>query len=193
MALNTSFHYRATLPQMMLLRELFKLLNKLCKPAFTTVIHWSTRTVSTFLMQYSSTPHATTGVSPSSLLLGRNLRTCLELLKPDIGKRVRRRQDLQKARHHQHSRKLELTIGQSAWVKILHGDPGWVTGVVTKVHGPFSYVVKLNNGDEWCWCIDQLRHNDSDTEVFAAPLPDDDFLLPSNAIVPDIAENQPQP
>ena len=40
--LNTSIHHRTNLPQVVLLRELFKLLNKHCKQAFTTVIQWST-------------------------------------------------------------------------------------------------------------------------------------------------------
>ena len=101
-------------------------------------------------------------------------------------------QDLQKARHDQHSWERELTVRQSVWVKVLRGGPLWVNGVVTNVCGPASYVVKLSNGDEWGQHVDQLRHNVSDTEVFAAPPLDDDFLLSSNAIVPDIPENPPQ-
>jgi transposase InsO family protein len=37
--------------------------------------------LSNFLLANRSTPHATTGASPSSLFLQRNLRTCLDLLK----------------------------------------------------------------------------------------------------------------
>ena len=150
-------------------------------------------TLSTFLMQHRSTPHATTGISPTSLLLDRNLHTCLDLLKPDIGKCVRRCQDLPKARHNQHGQKRELTVGQSVWVKILHGGPRWVTGVIAKVCGPVSYLVKLSNGDKWHQNFDQLRRNDSGTEVSAAPPPDHSFLLPSNVIVPDIPEDPPEP
>ena len=40
--------------------------------------------LATFLMQYRSTPHATTGLSPGSLVCGRPLHNCLDLLKPDV-------------------------------------------------------------------------------------------------------------
>ncbi|CAM5142082.1 unnamed protein product [Natator depressus] len=36
----------------------------------------------TFLLSYRNTPHATTKASPAFLMIGRQLRTCLDLLKP---------------------------------------------------------------------------------------------------------------
>ena len=39
--------------------------------------------LSSFLMSFRSTPHATTGESPSKLFLGREIRTRLDLLRPD--------------------------------------------------------------------------------------------------------------
>ena len=44
--------------------------------------------VNTFLIRYRNTPHAITGESPSKLFLGRNLRTRLDLLKPDTKQAV---------------------------------------------------------------------------------------------------------
>ena len=46
------------------------------------------KALASLLLRYRSTPHATTGVSPCSLFLGRTLRTRLDLLKPDVGARV---------------------------------------------------------------------------------------------------------
>ena len=46
------------------------------------------RALASFLLQYRVTPHATTGVSPSTMFFGRSLRTRLDLLKPDVGARV---------------------------------------------------------------------------------------------------------
>ena len=107
-------------------------------------------------MQYLSTPYAMTGVSPSSLFLGHNLRTRLDFLKPDVASHVQQCQDLQKTHHDQHRRKQEFTIGQNAWVKKVHGSLRWISGVITEIHGPVSYVVRLGNGDEWRRHIDQL-------------------------------------
>ena len=49
----------------------------------------STQTkLSKFLMKYRNTPHSTTGETPATLFMGRNLRTRLDLIKPDIRKHV---------------------------------------------------------------------------------------------------------
>ena len=52
-----------------------------------------------FLLTYRTTPHSTTGTPPCDLLMGRRLRTCWDLLKPDIGATVRERQSQQKNGH----------------------------------------------------------------------------------------------
>ena len=39
-----------------------------------------------FLLAYRTTPHALTGEAPAVLFMGRNLRTKLDILKPNIGK-----------------------------------------------------------------------------------------------------------
>ena len=51
------------------------------------------------LYKYRTTPHATTGKSPAELLLGRKLRTHLDLLHPDLAQRVEEKQNSQKENH----------------------------------------------------------------------------------------------
>ena len=46
-----------------------------------------------FLMLYRSTPHATTGQSPASLFFGRPIRTRFDLLRPELGRKVRGEHD----------------------------------------------------------------------------------------------------
>ena len=44
------------------------------------------------ILHYRSSPHVTTGISPSELSLSRQLRTRLFLLKPDVEESVREKQ-----------------------------------------------------------------------------------------------------
>ena len=57
--------------------------------------------LSSFLLTYRSTPHATTGVAPCTLFLQRQIRTRLDLLRPDQRSHVLARQAQQKDIHDQ--------------------------------------------------------------------------------------------
>ena len=48
--------------------------------------------IATFLLTYRNSPHSTTNETPAKLFLGRNLRTRLSLIKPDIQINVSRNQ-----------------------------------------------------------------------------------------------------
>ena len=52
-----------------------------------------------FLFRYRITPHSTTGQSPAEMLMGRRLRSALDLLHPDTAARVMRQQLRRKAGH----------------------------------------------------------------------------------------------
>ena len=95
--------------------------------------------------------------------------------------------------HDQHSQKHEFTIGQNIWVKNVHRRPHWISGVITEMHDPVSYVVRLCNGDKWHQHINQLRCNDSSTDVSANPSLGDDFILPNTSAIPDTPNSPPQP
>ena len=70
-----------------------------------------------FLFSYRNTPQSTTGVSPAELLLGRRLRSRLDLLKPDLAKRVEREQERQKEAHDRHSQDRSLVVGDAVYVR----------------------------------------------------------------------------
>ena len=112
------------------------------------------RTLATFLLRYRSTPHPVTGVAPSSLFLQRTLRTRLDLLRPDVGAKVRKHQGQQKDCHNRHSTARTFTVGQGVWVRNFRDGPRWVKGVITDCVGPVSYLVRVNGSTLW------KRHTD---------------------------------
>ena len=97
--------------------------------------------LASFLLHYRTTPHATTGVSPSSLFFGRSLRIRLDLLKPQVATRVRSKQADQKSFHGLHSRARHFSVGESVMARNLRDGPPWVPGVVEQVLGPLTYVI----------------------------------------------------
>ena len=122
--------------------------------------------LSSFLLTYRSTANSTTGVSPSTLLMNRNLRTRLDLIKPDLVRKVASKQASQKAKHDVHAKARELFTGQDVMVRNLRDGPKWVPGVIIERTGPVSYLVEMSNGMIWKRHIDQIRgHNDELSEV----------------------------
>ena len=115
-----------------------------------------------FLLTYRSTPHATTNQTPSQLFIGRELRTRLNLLRPDCNKRVCDQQAMQKAGHDRHSYQRELHVGQNVMAKNLRPGAAWVPGVVVERVGPLTYLVQVGDGELWKRHIDHLRER-SDT------------------------------
>ena len=55
--------------------------------------------LSRFLHKYRITPHSTTGISPSELLMGKRLRSRLDLIYPDVSNQVEGKQWKQKCYH----------------------------------------------------------------------------------------------
>ena len=115
------------------------------------------QTLSNFLLMYRSTPHSTTGETPSKLFLGRQLRTRFDLLLPDVGIRVRERQAAQKQQHDSKARSREIPVGSSVTVKDFRNPSVWKSGVVVQRTGPLSYRVRLDSGQVWRKHVDHLR------------------------------------
>ena len=96
-----------------------------------------------FLTKYRCTPHSTTGLAPAELMFGRNIRTHIDLLHPNLHEHVAKHQTAQKVQHDRHAIDRDISLGDSVFVRNYssHGDK-WVMGTVIECTSPLSYKVK---------------------------------------------------
>ena len=107
-----------------------------------------------FLLMYRASPHATTGVAPSSLFLGRDIRTRMHLLSPQRESRVVQKQANQKASYDRLSQTREFHVGQEVTVRNLRPGSKYVPGVIVERLGPLSYLV---SGVTWRRHVDHIK------------------------------------
>nr|XP_034831574.1 uncharacterized protein K02A2.6-like [Maniola hyperantus] len=111
-----------------------------------------------FLFQYRNCEHATTGVSPAVLMLGRRLRGRLVALRPDVSSVVRSAQDRQISQKGGTQRQVD--IGDTVMARDYSSKGNkWTEGVVVSQTGPVSYKVDIGKGIEW------RRHRDQVIKV----------------------------
>ena len=106
-------------------------------------------TIDRFLFNYRLTPHCTTGVTPSELLLGRKMRSRLDLLSPvdQVSQRVSQKQQKQKENHTKRPRKVTFDVGSRVMVRNFGvRGPKWLPARVEEVTGPLSYRCLLERG-----------------------------------------------
>ena len=85
--------------------------------------------ISKFLFKYWITPHAVTGVPPSQLLMGRNLRCKLDTWYPDIGQRVETNQSKQKKARDGLAPQRTFKVGDLVFAENFSGSsPRWLLG-----------------------------------------------------------------
>ena len=98
--------------------------------------------LSRFLHKYRITPHSTTGISPAELLMGRRLRSRLDLLYPDVTDRVEGKQWEQKRIHDKKQATRTFARGDSVFAEdFLTALEKWIPGTIEKVTGPISYQI----------------------------------------------------
>ena len=108
-----------------------------------------------FLLRYRCTPHPTTNWAPSDLIVGRRLRTRLDLLQSAQEDRVLEKQAQQKLHHDQHSRVRDLEPGQEVMARNFRPGATWLPAVVQKKLGPLTYLVKQGEGK---FCRRHIAH-----------------------------------
>ena len=109
--------------------------------------------VQKFLISYRNTPQKSTNRAPSELLMGRRLRTKLDLLKPDTSNTMDKALVKQKLYHDRGAKPRWFFEGESVWVQKTN-DKGYEAGKIVKRQTDHSYlvmiqgIVRLKNADQ---------------------------------------------
>ena len=113
--------------------------------------------LSSFLLKFRTTAHATTGVPPCKLLMSRELRTRISLLQPNTEASVVDNQSSQKSSNDRRSRAREFIVGDRVFVRNVRPGPDWNPGTIVEVLGSVTYTVETEGGQRWKRHIDQLK------------------------------------
>jgi transposase InsO family protein len=110
-----------------------------------------------FLLTYRITAHATTGQAPCELLMKRQLRTRLDLMRPDVGKTVERAQKRQQRAYRTSHQSKEFEEGDNVWARNYREGDKWVPASVVRRLGKLTYKVRVNGSLVWKRHVDQLK------------------------------------
>uniref|UniRef100_A0A452IQH5 Gypsy retrotransposon integrase-like protein 1 n=1 Tax=Gopherus agassizii TaxID=38772 RepID=A0A452IQH5_9SAUR len=114
--------------------------------------HSIQKRLDTFLLSYRNTPHATTQASPVFLMMGRQLRTCFDLVKPSEPRQiVQHQQQYQIIRRAPKAKDRTFSPGQPILARNYTSRAKWVLATIITQTGPVSYTVwtaeNLTGGD----------------------------------------------
>ena len=140
--------------------------------------------IANFLLNYRNTVNATTNETPAKLFLNRNLRTRLDLLKPNVEKRVRDSQ-MKRAFSSDKGREREFKIGQSVITRDYRTKDKWIPGVIQERTGPLMYKIDIGSNPLWRRHADQIR--ESNLSMLPEPQPE----AVQTQIVPNVQKEQP--
>ena len=121
-----------------------------------------------FLFKYRITPHSTTGIPPAELLMGRRLRSRLDLLQPDLPSKIEYSQANQKSNHDLKKSHRTFVEGDLVYAEnFTSRNQKWMPGIIDKITGPLSYVMKLSDGVTIRRHVDHVKaresHDDDNT------------------------------
>lgn len=114
--------------------------------------------LSRFLFNYHLMPHTTTDRALAELMMGRQIWSRLELVKPQLKHHVQEKQLKQKETHDKHAKVRSFKEGEEVFAKNYTGAGNrWLSGKVVQVTGPVSAAIELDDGTKVRKHFDQLR------------------------------------
>ena len=141
--------------------------------------------IANFLLSYRNTVHSTTNETPAKLFLGRNLRTRLDLLKPDVKKTVTDSQ-MKVTFSSTKGKDREFKVGQSVIARDYRDKEKWIPGRIEERIGPLMY--KVDTGSNYLW----RRHADQLRESNLGLMSDTQSVMPTETILPTVQTDMGQ-
>ena len=120
-------------------------------------------------MKYRSSPHASTGKTPASMMFNREITTRLSLLFPTKESEVSKGPEEETC---QETRKFR--VKDPVWIRVYSGSSKWSTGVIVEKYGPCNYKVQMGQ-KLFKRHVDQLHYRYSDYSDASVPNDYDDF------------------
>ena len=105
--------------------------------------------LSRFLFRYRNTPQSTTGSTPAELLLGRKMRSPMDVIHPDLQRKVENAQEKQMDDHSKVLQPRTLEPGDTVSAKNFSRDAKetpWLTGQIVSCQGSRAFLVQLSDG-----------------------------------------------
>ena len=135
--------------------------------------------VARFLFHYRNTPHTTTGVSPAELLLKRQPRSHLNIMRPNVSSRVQRKQWQQKTTYDQLVKDREFHVNDPVFVRNFSATgPTWLPGTIMEVRGGLTFHIEMDDGRVFRRHINHIRRRTCSSLTTHANEGADDFLPP---------------
>lgn len=144
--------------------------------------------VARVLFHYRTTPHDLTGRAPCELLMGRKIKTPLDLMHPSLKTTVQLKQLKQKIHADQGCRRVSLMeSGTKVYARNFRPGPPWVPASVVGPVSASSVQLKLPDGTSWHRHGDHLRPN----TMQQPPQPDTHPQEQSSVLQPTEPTSQP--
>ncbi len=103
-------------------------------------------------------PQRTIGASPAEPLIGRKLRSRLDLVRPNSAAHAEEKQQRQKEAHNQTASHRDFLEGDVVYARSFGRGEKWVPGRKVKRTGPLSFTIQLEQGHVvWRRHQDQIR------------------------------------
>ena len=122
-----------------------------------------------FSLKYRVTPQSTTGTAPAELLMGRRIRTHLDLLYPTNHQKARNQKEKQFALNQKH---IYLNTGERVMARNFGSGNKWLPGKIVSKEGRNVVNIELNDGRIWRRHIDHVivsKTQEKENGSFSSP------------------------